>query len=112
MSLFSNEKSLQEYEKYKKAREEFRDANSEMTDTLDLKTIDSKKIDYAKVHISVYDKVGLGKEWRIEKSQNSLEIESATGGFQTVSKGLEPFPDKSIWSKNLIKLILSFFKKQ
>lgn len=74
MELFAKDDSFKEYEKYKKLREEFKDANVEMTDTIDLKTSDPKNINYSEVHINIYEQVGLGKDWRVEKSQKSSEL--------------------------------------
>ena len=83
-----------------------------MTDTVDLKTSDSKNINYSEIHINIYQQVGLGKDWRVEKSQKSSELEKAVSGFNSVSEGLEPYPDKSIPSKNILQVILSFFRKK
>ncbi|MBK8397229.1 MAG: hypothetical protein IPL26_18590 [Leptospiraceae bacterium] len=47
MELFSKDDSFKEYKNFKDAREDFKDANSEMTDTIDLKTSDAKNINYA-----------------------------------------------------------------
>lgn len=111
MELFSKDDSFKEYKNFKKAREDFKDANAEMTDAIDLKTSDAKNVNYAEVHTNVYENVGLGKDWRVEKSKNTNELEIAADGFQTVTDGLEPYPDKSIQSKNILQVILSFFRK-
>lgn len=111
MELFEKDSQFQDYKKYKQAREDFTEANNEMTDSIDLKTVDPKEINYAEVHTSIYQEVGLRKEWRVDKSKNYEEIEKATDGFLAVTNGLEPYPDRSIQSKSLIQIILSFFKK-
>ena len=40
-----------------------------MTDTIDLKTSDAKNVNYAEIHTSIYQNVGLGKDWRVEKNK-------------------------------------------
>jgi len=90
MELFSKDDSFKDYKNFKKAREEFKDANAEMTDTIDLKTSDAKNINYAEVHTSIYENIGLGKDWRVDKSKIVNELETATDGFHTVTDGLEP----------------------
>ncbi len=111
MELFSKDDSFKEYKHFKKAREDFKDANTEMTDTIDLKTSDAKNVNYAEVHTNIYESVGLGKNWRVDKNKNTDELETAIGGFNTVTDGLEPYPDKSIHSKNILQTVLFFFKK-
>lgn len=111
MELFSKDDSFKEYEQFKKARQDFKEANAEMTDTIDLKTSDAKNVNYAEVHTNIYENIGLGKDWRVDKNKIANELDTATDGFQTVTDGLEPYPDKSIPSKNILNVIVSFFKK-
>ncbi len=111
MGLFSKDESFKEYEQFKKARQDFKEANAEMTDTIDLKTSDAKNVNYAEIHTSIYQNVGLGKDWRVGKNKNADELETAIDGFNTVTDGLEPYPDKSIKSKNILQVVVSFFKK-
>ena len=53
MGLFSKDESFKEYEQFKKARQDFKEANAEMTDTIDLKTSDAKNVNYAEIHTSI-----------------------------------------------------------
>lgn len=112
MDLFAGDDSYVEYKKFIQAREGFRESNLEMTDKIKIKTRDHKNVDYSEVHISIYENSGLGKEWRVEKEKKSVGLIKATEGLKKVTEGLSPLPDKSVRSKNLIRIIISFFQKQ
>lgn len=82
-----------------------------MTDLIHTKTIDVENVNYAKVHTTIYENVGLGKNWRVDKSNSAKEINTASNGFETVSEGLNEQADKSIFSNWLIGLIKTFLGK-
>ena len=100
-----------EAEKFDHARKTFTNTNNKMTDMINSKTIDKDNINYAKVHTTIYENVGLGKNWRVDKSDNANEINTASDGFERVSDGLSEQADKSIFASWLIGLIKSFFGK-
>ncbi|MCB1157096.1 MAG: hypothetical protein H7A25_09455 [Leptospiraceae bacterium] len=111
MELFSDDKAYKEYKDFKIARDNFRESNREMTDQIDVKARDKENVNYTEVHLNIYENVGLGREWRVEKEKNPEGLNRATHGFNTVTEGLNPYPDKSISSNKLLKIILSFFGK-
>ncbi|MEM7183317.1 MAG: hypothetical protein AAF518_20560 [Spirochaetota bacterium] len=119
MDLFNKEDFIPEEakreierKKYNKARRKFSKQENKMVATINEKTKDPENINYGKVHIEIYNEVGLGKEWRVGKSKNSNEIEKASSGFKTVTTGMEPYDPKSQDSKSIIGLIISFFRRE
>ncbi len=67
MELFPKSNKAQEFDEARKA---FTDTNNKMTDMINSKTIDPDNINYAKVHTTIYENVGLGKSWRVDKSES------------------------------------------
>lgn len=114
MELFDRDDFLtddaKEEEKFKQARKRFTKRNKDMTDRIDKKVIDNKNVDYGKVHVEIYDGVGLGKKWRVNKSKDSAELNTASNGFVKVSDELDKRKSK-FYSEKLIRLIASIFKK-
>ena len=112
MELFKKDKSS-EYYKYKEAREKFTEENVEMKITLNQKVSDPKNIQYDKVHVTIYDQVGLGEDWRVEQSLASDEIETAANGFSKVNNSFKKnFMDDEVQSSSLLSKIISIFKKR
>ena len=113
MELFKKDKSSEEYYKYKEAREKFTEENVEMKITLNQKVSDPKNIQYNKVHVTIYDQVGLGEDWRVEQSLASDEIETAANGFSKVNNSFKKnFMDDEVQSSSLLSKIISIFKKR
>lgn len=56
MELYPKSNEAKEYDK---ARKEFTDTNNKMTDIIHSKTIDTDNINYAKVHTTIYENIGL-----------------------------------------------------
>ena len=113
MELFKKDKSSEEYYKYKEAREKFTEENVEMKITLNQKVNDSKNIQYDKVHITIYDQLGLGEDWRVEQSLVSDEVETAANGFNKVNNSFKKnYLDGEIQSSSLLSKIISVFKKK
>lgn len=108
MELYPKSNEAKEYDK---ARKEFTDTNNKMTDIIHSKTIDTDNINYAKVHTTIYENIGLWKNWRVDKSESTNEIYKASDGFEKVSDGLSEQADKSIFANWLVGLIKSFFGK-
>ncbi|MCP5502606.1 MAG: hypothetical protein H7A25_22095 [Leptospiraceae bacterium] len=115
MELFNRDDYLtdkaKEEEIYKKVRRRFSKTNKEMTDTLDRKVKDSENINYSSVHLEVYKGVGLGETWRVDKSQSPDDINIASNGFKEVKNEFQEYKDKSVFSKSIIHMIISIFKK-
>jgi len=113
MELFKKDKSSEEYYKYKEAREKFTEENVDMKVTLNQKVNDSKNIQYDKVHITIYDQVGLGEDWRVEHSLVSEEVETAANGFSKVNNSFKKnYLDGEVQSSSLLSKIISVFKKK
>ncbi|MBP6739689.1 MAG: hypothetical protein KA146_06845 [Leptospiraceae bacterium] len=113
MELFKKDKSSEEYYKYKEAREKFTEENVEMKITLNQKVSDPKNIQYDKVHITIYDQVGLGEDWRVEQSLAANEIDTAANGFSKVNNSFKKtYLDGEVQSSSLLSKIVSVFKKK
>ena len=50
MELFSKDDSLKNMSNLKKRGQDFKEANAEMTDTIDLKTSDAKNVNYGSAY--------------------------------------------------------------
>lgn len=111
MGLFQNDKTATNYYEYQNSRAEFTKENSKMKLALEEKTLDPQNIEYDKVHVTIYEGVGLGENWRVESSLDSQEIDSATEGFVKVRKKFQSIPQKQK-SNILISIIRRVFGKK
>ncbi len=113
MELFSkNDKNAKDYYDFKEAREKFTERNNEMTETIKDKTIDSGNVDFAQAHINIYEGVGLGTDWRVDKSDSANDINQASQGFKKVSLNLQPKRDKSMRASSLLGWIKGLFSEE
>lgn len=113
MELFNkNDKEAKDYYEFKEAREKFTERNNEMTETIKDKTIDPKNVDFGQAHVNIYEGVGLGKDWRVDQSESSEEINQASLGFKKVSVNLQPKRDKSMLASSLLNWIKGLFGEE
>ncbi|MBK8393689.1 MAG: hypothetical protein IPL26_00340 [Leptospiraceae bacterium] len=83
-----------------------------MTGTIKDKTIDSENVDFAQAHINIYEGVGLGTEWRVDKSESADDINQASQGFKKVSLNLQPKRDNSMSASSLLGWIKRLFSDE
>ncbi len=83
-NLFKDADAVNYYQ-MKDARKQFSDSNKNMKSSIHEKTLDPENVNYDHVNLEVYHGVGLGKNWRVGKSETVEELQKATEGFDTVS---------------------------
>ncbi|MEM7184514.1 MAG: hypothetical protein AAF518_26695 [Spirochaetota bacterium] len=76
------------------------------------KTFDRENIDYSKVHIEIYQGTKLGKDWRVDTSKQTNEIQTAVNGLTDVTYGLENYPSKGLFFQQVLHKIKSIFSKK
>ena len=112
MKLFTNDESADKFYEFQDARENFTRENKKMRSSVTRKTEDSENIEYDKIHVEVYQNVGLKADWSVVTSRNPEELKTASSGFKVVTQKIAAYPNNSIKSNLLLDLIKFFFRKK